>query len=569
MLTHLHIRDLAILEGVELELNPGLTVLTGETGAGKSIFVEALMLAGGARAATEQIRAGAARAEVSAHFDIRRIGRPLRDLLEEQSIEAGEEELLVRRVINADGRSRAYLNGQSVPLQVLREVVGNLLDVHGQHEFQSLVRPAAQRQMLDAYGRHEPLAGQVEAAHRVWLALMTRQVELETRLRDRESRLELLGHQVAELEALAMREGEFEALSQEALRLGNYSRLLEATQGSLDLLYEGDEGSAHERLSRAQSLLRPLVDIEPTLAAVAPLLEEAAIRVAEAARELGRFAESLDLDESRQAMVEKRLAAMEDLARKHRCTPSQLPARHQQLADELRQLQSADQDIATLQQQSSEALATLQQLAAKLTAARVTAGRALGKDISVRMQGLGMAGGRFQVDVSPHGAAEPQPHGLDRVEFRVTANPGQPLRSVAKVASGGELARLSLAVQVACTAGERRSMVFDEVDSGIGGAVAEIVGRELHALGERGQVLCVTHLPQVAAQAHHHLRIAKHTDGKTTRIELTTLDEEARIAEIARMLGGMQVTAKALEHASEMLAAASRPAADAPRRRPR
>ena len=309
MLTHLQIRDLAIVDSVELEFSPGLTVLTGETGAGKSIIVDALMLVGGARAAADQIRSGAERAEVSAAFDIRQVPRSLRDLLDEQSISA-EGELLVRRVINTDGRSRAYLNGQSVPVQMLRDVVGELLDVHGQHEFQSLMKSTAQRDMLDAYGRHEALAGQVEAAHRVWLALLNRLLELETRLRDREARIELLRFQDSELAALGLKAGEFEALQVEAARLGNRSRLLEATQASLDLIYEGESDSAHERIARAQSLLRPLLGIDPALEPVAPLLEEAAIRVAEAARELGRYAESLDLDNARQATA-KQLAAFQ------------------------------------------------------------------------------------------------------------------------------------------------------------------------------------------------------------------------------------------------------------------
>jgi DNA repair protein RecN (Recombination protein N) len=287
------------------------------------------------------------------------------------------------------------------------------------------------------------------------------------------------------------------------------------------------------------------------------MLEEAAIRVAEVARELGRYAESLDLDNARQGTVEKRLAAIEDLARKHRVPPAELHDRHTQLQTELSTLESADQDIATLRRQQGEALAVYRQWAGKLSAARVTTARAFSKDISVRMQTLGMTGGRFQVEVSPHASTEPQSHGLDQVEFRVTANPGQPLRPLAKVASGGELARLSLAVQVACTAGEQRSMVFDEVDSGIGGAVAEIVGRELRGLGERGQVFCVTHLPQVASQGHRHLRVAKLTDGKTTRIAIAELTEDERVREIARMLGGTQITQKAIDHAREMLASAA------------
>jgi DNA repair protein RecN (Recombination protein N) len=570
MLTHLQINDLAIVDSVELDLSGGLTVLTGETGAGKSIIVDALMLIGGARAAADQIRAGAERAEVAATFDIRRMPRALRDLLEEQSI-AAEDELLVRRQINADGRSRAWLNGQSVPVQVLRDVVGNLLDVHGQHEFQSLVQGAAQRELLDAYGRHEPLAGQVEAAHRVWLAVLNRQLELEAKIRDREARIELLRFQASELQALGLRPEEFSELTHEAARLGNRSRLLEAAQNSLDLLYDGESQSVYGQLARSQSLLRPLQDVDPALAQFAPLLEEASIRIAEAARELRHYTEGLDLDGARQANVEKRLAAIEELSRKHRVLPAQLLERREQIESELSGLETAEQDILTLRRQQGESLATYRELAARLSAARATAARAFSKEISVGMQALGMIGGRFQADVSPHSSAEPQPHGLDQIEFRVTANPGQPLRPLAKVASGGELSRLSLAVQVACTAAEDRSMVFDEVDAGIGGAVAEIVGRQLRALGNRGQVFCVTHLPQVASQGHRHLRVVKLTDGRSTRTSVVELGDEERVRELARMLGGTQVTAKATEHAREMLqAAGAEPVADSPRgRRPR
>lgn len=564
MLTHLNIRDFAIVESLELDFSGGLTVLTGETGAGKSIVVDALTLLAGARAATDQIRAGADRAEVAGSFDIRQASRPLRALLEEQSIEA-DDELLVRRVITADGRSRAYLNGQSVAVQQLREVVGSLLDVHGQHEFQSLVRGAAQRELLDRYGRLESLAEGVGAAHGRWLGLLNRLLEIETRLRDRDARLEMLRFQTGELAALDMKPGEAAELAAEATRLGNGGRLLEGTQLAAQLLYDGETDTAQQRLAQAQSAIKPLLGLDPALAALMPLLEEASIRITEAARELGRYADSLELDSARQSAVERRLAAAEELARKHRVPIGDLPQLRLQLETDLANIETAEQDVATLKREQAAALDDYRGQAGRLSEARHAAAATFSKEITARMQLLGMTGGRFQVEVGPHDSTEPQPHGLDQIEFRVTANPGQPLRPLAKVASGGELSRLSLAVQVACTADDTRCMVFDEVDAGIGGAVAEVVGRQLRSLGSRSQVLCVTHLAQVAAQGHHHLRVLKLTDGKTTRTTLTELAGQERVQEVARMLAGSQVTPKALAHAREMLAAPAVNAGDTAR----
>jgi DNA repair protein RecN (Recombination protein N) len=553
MLTHLQIRDLAIVDALELDFAGGLTVLTGETGAGKSIVVDALTLLCGARADADQIRSGADRAEIAATFDIRQAPAELRAQLEEQSIEA-DDELLVRRVINADGRSRAYLNGQAVPVMQLREIVGSLLDVHGQHEFQSLVRPAMQRELLDHYGKLEPATAGVGAAHREWLALLNKVLEIESKLRDRDARIELLRFQDSELTALDLKAGEAAELASESVRLANRGRLVDGTQVAAQLLYEGEEDTAQARIARAQSALRPLLSVDPELDAIMPLLDEAAIRITEAARELSRYAGSLDLDSARQATVERRLAAAEELARKHRIAVGDLPEHRVTLRAELDMLETAEQDVATLRRQQTEALDTYRKLAQQLSAARTETAATFGKEISARMQLLGMTGGRFQAEVAPLESTEPQPHGLDQIEFRVTANPGQPPRALAKVASGGELARLSLAVQVACTAEGRHCMVFDEVDAGIGGAVAEIVGKQLRELGSRSQVLVVTHLPQVAAQGHHHLRVLKLTDGRSTRTTLAELSGQERVQEIARMLGGAQVTEKALAHAREMLA---------------
>ena len=552
MLTYLHIRDFAIIDAIELELRPGLTVLTGETGAGTSILVDALQLLAGGRAGSEVVRHGAERAEITGTFDLKRASRELHRWLEDQSI-AATEELSIRRVIGSDGRSRAYLNGQPVAVQLLREAGNILIDIHGQHEFQSLTRSTAQRELLDGYGHLESTTAQVGIAHRVWLELLNRTLELETKARDRDAKLELLRYQVTELNALQLKQGEFAELAAERARLANRGKLAEATQTALQLLYESEEGSAYAAVSRAVQALRGLASVDPKLGTSLPMVEEASIQIREAARELERYRDGLDIDTGRQDQVERRLAAIEELARKNRVQPTELAERATALISELEKLERADSDLAVLRKDLGTALDGYRRLASQLSAKRATAGRALSKDITTRMQTLGMAGGRFQVEVTQDGSADPAEHGLDQIDFRVTANPGQPPRALSKVASGGELSRLSLAVQVSCAARETRCMVFDEVDSGIGGAIAEIVGRELRALGERGQVLCVTHLPQVASQGHSHLRVSKQTDGKTTRTALTDLSPTDRVEELARMLGGVEITAKAREHAREML----------------
>ena len=563
MLTSLQIRDFAIIDAVEIEWRPGLTVLTGETGAGKSIVVDALQLLAGGRAGAEVVRHGAERADVSATFDVVQAPRELKRWLEEQSISC-EGELAIRRVVASDGRSRAYLNGQAAPVQLLREVGHILIDIHGQHEFQSLVRASSQRELLDGFGRLDSLAAQVGIAHRVWIEILNRTLALEGRVHERESRLELLRHQAGELAALQLAPAEFEELTQESARLANHGRLAEGAQLALMQLFEEDEGSAQARVSRAGQALKALAPLDPRLASAATLVEEAGIQIREAARELQHYLDGLDVDTGRQDHVEGRLAAIEELARKHRVTPRELPERARALGEELEALEHADTDLASLKKDQTTALASYRTLAQQLSARRATAARLLAKNITLRMQSLGMTGGRFQVEVTPLAEAEPAVHGHDQIEFRVTANPGQPLRPLAKVASGGELSRLSLAVQVSCAARDPRCMIFDEVDAGIGGAVAEIVGRELRALGERGQVICVTHLPQVASQGHQHLRVTKVSDGRTTRTSLALLSPAERVDEIARMLGGIEVTAKAREHAGEMLRAAAPAASPGP-----
>ena len=557
MLSALTIRDFAIIDELELTLRAGLTVLTGETGAGKSIVVDALQLLAGGRGGAEMIRHGAERADISATFDVRDAPAQLREWLERQALE--EEELIVRRILGADGRSRAWLNGQPVPVQLLREAAELLIDIHGQHEFQSLTRAARQRELLDEYGQLAPALGEVAAACRRWRELNARERELAEAARDRDARLELLRHQVAELAALELAAGELERLSEERARLAHRGRLAEAAHGALALLYQDETHNAHRAIGRALHALRAVAGIDPQLTPIIALAQDAEVNLREAARELERYAEALELDPSRQNAVESRLAAIEDLARKHRLAPAQLPARAAELAADLQRLERAAVDLQAVRAELAEALRQYRRRAAALSSARAQAAQALSAAVTEHMQALGMAGGCFEVGVTAR-EAEPAPHGADEVELRVSANPGQPVRALAKVASGGELSRLSLAVEVASSARETRCMVFDEVDSGIGGAVAEIIGRELRTLGQRGQVLCVTHLPQVASQGHQHLRVAKHSDGRATRTTLAELPESERIEELARMLGGVDVTATAREHAREMLRGSAPPA---------
>lgn len=566
MLRYLQIRDFAIIDAVEIEFGPGLTVLTGETGAGKSIIVDALELLCGSRAGADVVRAGAERADITATVDITGTAGELRHILGEQSIESAGE-LLLRRVVGSDGRSRAWLNGQSVPLQVLASVAGLLFEIHGQHEFQSLVRPATQRGLVDTYGRLESLASQVRAAHSVWLALLNRSIELDSAASERSSLLDLLRYQLHEIEVLQLKPGEITELKDEHGRLANRGRLIEAARGALECLYEADGATAHTLIAKSIAALRQASTVDTQLAPLSLLLEEAAIRVKDAGHSLLQYLDALELDPQRADTIERRLAAVEELARKHRVTPEALPDKQAEITAQLAGLENAAADVGTVRTQLAAATASFQELARQLSGRRDAAARALAKEISAHMQELGMGGGRFLIDVVAAESAEPAPHGFDRVEFRVSTNPGQPPRAIAKVASGGELARLSLAVQVSCAGSTASCMVFDEVDNGIGGAVAEIVGRELRQLGEQAQVLCVTHLPQVAAQGHQHLRVAKLTDGRSASISAARLGAEERVDELARMLGGIEITPRARAHANEMLAAVANVAAGAGGRR--
>jgi DNA repair protein RecN (Recombination protein N) len=558
MLTHLQIRDFAIVEAVELELQRGFTALTGETGAGKSILVDALLLAVGGRADSGAVRHGAERAEVTASFAVAGNTQALAWLAEQQVSHEGE--VVLRRSVGADGRSRAYVNGQSMPAQALRALGELLVDVHGQLEFQSLARRSYQRELLDGSGGLDAECAAMQTAFRRWRELDLERRDYEQRGRDRESRLDLLEHYVAELEALDPKADEPRQLAEERRRMAALGRLAEGTAQAESLL-AGEAGDVAAALGRAQGLIRQLAALDPALADTERLLDEAAIACREAVSGLRRYADALEADPARQEWLESRLAALESAARKHRCSVEQLPELRRQLGDELTSLRVGAVDRADLERRLAGAREARDQAAHRLGEARRRAARVLDERVTALMQGLGMPGGVFATRVDPRAADEANEHGADDVEFLVSANPGQPPRPLAKVASGGELSRISLALQVATlNATHLPCLVFDEVDAGVGGAVAEMVGRQLHALAASGQVLCVTHLPQVASQADHQVRVRKQTAAGRTSTSLEALGDEARVEELARMLGGAQITDRTRDHAREMLEAARRPA---------
>ncbi len=555
MLTHILIQDLAIVSRLELDCAGGLSALTGETGAGKSILVDALGLALGDKADAGTIRAGRERAEVVASFDLTQCPAA-RDWLIEQALD-DDGECILRRLIVRAGRSRAFINGRPVSGTQLKDLGDLLVDIHGQHAHQSLLRPTDQRALLDAYGGHGALAAAVASAWREFRTLDRRLTELESAGAERAERLELLRFQVDELSALALIPEELPALDQEQRRLSNLGRLQETAGRVLELLAES-EPAIEDQLRAAGAELADLAVIDPGLAEPRELLETAAIHAHEAATGLRHYLDGLDLDPAALETVESRLAQVHDLARKYRCFAAQLPELLETRRAELRSLDDADQGLEALRERRDAAWAGFSTQASGLTVARVSASARLGETVTAAMQQLGMAGGHFAVQLEPLAPGAAGAGGCERIEFLVSANPGQPVQPLARVASGGELSRISLGIQVATAeVGAVPTLVFDEVDVGIGGGVAEIVGRLLRRLGESRQVLCVTHLPQVAAQAHHQLRVRKETlDGEThTRIE--PLDGDTRREEIARMLGGTEITQRTRDHASEMLARAS------------
>lgn len=557
MLRNLQVRDFAIVDRIAVEFDPGMTVLTGETGAGKSILVDALGLVLGERGSSQLVRNGAKRAEFSAEFNVAAM-QDVRSWLEEHALDQGDE-CLLRRVINADGRSRAFINGNAVTIQQLKALGELLLDIHGQHFHQSLGRRPVQRDLLDHFGALLDLRRETEQAFEKWKTLDDRLQQLQSADADRESRLDLLTFQLTELEGLGISQDEIGELQSERQKLMHSGRLVEGVASAVGLLSENDASNANALLAEAGRAIELLIEFDSELASVVELLESASIQAAEASDALHRYADSIDMDPTRRDWVEERLDSIQTIARKHRVPAEELPALCEKLRHEHDEIANAAERGAALEHDVAAAEAVFRKLAGSLSTDRKKAATSFSAAVTEAMSGLGMPGGVFAIEVKVLPDDDARPWGIDDIGFLISANPGQPAMPLSRVASGGELSRMSLAIQVIASDGSPiPTMVFDEVDSGVGGRVAEMVGRRLRELGANRQVLCVTHLPQVASLADNHFRISKVTDGKATRTGVSVLGKDERIEEVARMLGGVEITKKTLEHAAEMLAGATR-----------
>ena len=571
MLKHLYIRNFAIIDELELDFNSGMTALTGETGAGKSILLGALNLVLGDRADNDSIKQGCDYAEIVAEFDIQKLENVTAWLVSQEL--NTDEECILRRRISKDGRSRAYVNSTPVNLQVIRELAEMLIDIHGQHEHQSMMKPAVQRQLLDDYARHSPLLEAVSNLH-VELKLVEEQFHhLQQTSNEQNDRLDLLRFQTQELETLAVEENEYQALNSQHKRMANAEKLLSTVQQAIHVLSEDENSNVQSAVSRIINSLSDINEIDESLSPVALMLNDALVQIDESVSLLQNYRDNIDLDPSQLARTEERIQSILDIARKHRVEAEQLQALHEKLQQELDDIDHLDERLEELSNKQKKLEKEYLEACEKLSVSRNEAASILNKKITQSMQTLGMTGGKFEITIKPL-TSKRSAYGLDQIEFTVTANAGQQCKALARVASGGELARISLAIQMIIANNSKiPTLIFDEVDSGVGGGIAEIVGQHLRTLaattmaattmassnksgadtGRENQVLCITHLPQVASQAHHHLRVEKQTRNKQTSSQVVALDKEQRRQEIARMLSGVEITEQSLAHADEMI----------------
>ncbi|WP_104204876.1 DNA repair protein RecN [Billgrantia saliphila] len=549
MLTQLAIRDYAIVDSLDLELAGGMTAITGETGAGKSILLGALGLCLGERADAGSVRHGCERADLSARFDIATLPAARQWLAER---ELPVDDCLLRRVVTTNGRSKAWINGQPATVADLKALGEHLVEIHGQHAHQALLREETHLRLLDDFAGQRTAVTELADTYRQWQSARRRLKRLTETGDEVQARRQLLRYQVEELDALALGEEELATLEHEQEQLAHAEETLREAQFAAECC-DSDEGGALALLNQAMHRLDPLPGSDRgSLAEVLAMLGDARIQIEEAARELHRFADATELDPERLAWVESRLGEVHRIARKHHVMPEELTALHQRLQSELDSLEGGEHDLEALRAEVEALRDAWREQARAIGEARRQAASRFGKAVQEQLAFLAMGKARFEVDVETR--QTPQPDGMEAVRFLISANPGQPPRPLTKVASGGELSRISLAIQVvAARHSTIPSLVFDEVDVGISGATAEIVGQLLRRLGENGQVMTVTHLPQVAAQAHHHLHIEKQAKRNTTQTRMALLDEAGRVSELARMLGGVSLSDRTLAHAREML----------------
>ncbi len=558
MLESIIINNFAIIDRSHIEFEPGLTALTGETGAGKSILLDAIKLVLGDRADADAVKTGCDKADISVIFDVSQLEKA-RQWLKDNDLDDGDE-CLLRRVVQSGGRSKAYLNGAPVTLTQMREIGEMLVDIHGQHEHQSLQKPGVQRQMLDAKLPDHALIANTREAYREWKRLNDQLRSAIEQSSEKQQRVDLLTLYCRELHELGLKDGELEEMEEEYNRLSHAGQLMETTASLLDSLYENDEYNVQSRLTACASELEELSDIDPSMRENSDMIQSALIQVQEVAANLRDYQDRIDLDPSRLDWLNGRLGQAQNLARKHHVKANELVQLTQDFDNELDSLQFSEQDIDKLRKAIATASKTFLEQAGLLSAARRKTANELSQQVSEVMQTLGLQGGRFEIAVDKAAgdegddSASYSASGLDRIQFLVSANPGQPLKPLTKVASGGELSRISLAIQVILSESSRiPTLIFDEVDSGIGGGIAEVVGRKLREIAGNRQVFCVTHLPQVASQAHHHYQVSKTKSADSTSTEVSPLDQQQRLEEIARMLGGMTITEQTRAHAREML----------------
>lgn len=553
MLAQLTISNFAIVRELEIDFHHGMTAITGETGAGKSIAIDALGLCLGGRAEADMVRQGATRADLCARFSLKDTPAALR-WLEENQLDDGRE-CLLRRVISSDGRSRGFINGTAVPLSQLRDLGQMLIQIHGQHAHQLLLKPEHQKNLLDGYAGESALLQQMAERYREWHQSCRALAQYQQLAQERAARTELLNYQLKELNEFSPVAGEFEQIDEEYKRLANSGQLISTSQQTLAILADGEDNNLQSQLYTVRHLMEELVGMDIKLSGVLNMLEEANIQISEASDELRHYCDRLDLDPNRLYELEQRISRQISLARKHHIAPEELPVFHQQLLEELQHLDeqanSQDELMQAVTLHHQQALS----IAHELHQRRAHYAAELCELITDSMHSLSMPHGKLAIDVEfneNHLTAE----GADRIDFRVTTNPGQPLQPLAKVASGGELSRIALAIQVITARKmETPALIFDEVDVGISGPTAAVVGKLLRQLGESTQVMCVTHLPQVAGCGHHHFFVSKETDGEMTETHMQPLDKRSRLQELARLLGGSEVTRNTLANAKELLAA--------------
>ncbi len=555
MLSHIYLKDFAIIEKLDLELKSGMTALTGETGAGKSILIDAIGLVLGDRADSGIVRHGAEKTEITLSVDIEDTPTAKQWLIEQDLRQDGDEddECILRRVITATGKSRAWINGSPCNLKMMRELGEQLVDIHGQHEHQSLMKKNMQRSMLDDFAGNQNLIKKVSEAYDSWKELSNKLSLLSNQNSDHQAKLDLLRFQTQELDELQLSENESQSLDEEHARLSNSGHLIDTSSYCVVQLYDADEQSIYSNISDVVQRIEAAKQLDSILQEPLELLQNAQIQIQESADLLRRYQESVELDPERLDWVNQRLSSFHELARKHQTTPDQLFEKWQSLHESLASLSGDDYDLDALQAKLEKTEEYYVNTAEALSKARQKSAKLLSTGVSKEMQQLGMEGGKFAIQISK--ADNFTNYGIDDIEFTVSANPGQPLKALNKVASGGELSRISLAIQmIAAQRVTLPALIFDEVDSGIGGGIAEVVGKQLRKLGSSRQVLCVTHLPQVASCAHNHHKVTKIKNGKTTSTGMLVLDSEQRVDEIARMMGGIDITQTTLDLAKEMLA---------------